>query len=75
MNEWYLYVGEILWVYNSTMLRSTGLSPGMFLMDFVKVIRSKLKLGERAREMWRLSNEKFNLFKTSDKVLKSKIGR
>ena len=57
VNEWDLYVGMILRVYNSTIHRSTGMSPRMYLMDLEKVIRPKVRLGEEASEMWILGSE------------------
>ena len=71
--DWDLHIGKMLWAYNSTVHRATGMSPGMYVMNFEKMIRPKCKLGQKEREMWKMGNEKFNSFEVGDKVLKSRV--
>ena len=42
-NDWDLYVGRALWVYNMNVHKSKGMSPCKYVMNFEKYVRPKLK--------------------------------
>ena len=77
MEDLDLYVGKILWVYNSTVHRAIGMSPRAYVLNFERMIRSYLRLGECECELWKHGSEKFQEFGVGEKVLKKrvKIGR
>ena len=77
MKDWDLYIGRVLWAYNMTVHRATGLSPCMYVLNFEKLLRPRLNLGMNERELWRAGNRKFRTYEVGEKVLKcvNEIGR
>ena len=73
VNDWDLYVGRALWVYNMSVHKSTGMSPCQYVLNFERYIKPRMKLSESDRELWRRANEKFESFKVGEKVLKEVV--
>ena len=73
VNDWDLYVGKALWVYNMTVHKGIGMSPCEYVLNFERYIKPRLRLSENERELWRKANEKFESFKVGEKVLKEVI--
>ena len=72
-DEWDLYVGRALSVYNSTVHKSIGMSPCKYLLNFERYVRPRFSVNEGDRDVWRKANERFESFKVGDKVLKEVI--
>ena len=73
VNDWDMFVGRALWVYNMSMQKSIGMSPCKYILNFERFIKPRMKLSENDRELWRRANEKFESFKVGEKVLKEVI--
>ncbi|XP_066978182.1 uncharacterized protein [Macrobrachium rosenbergii] len=72
-DDWDVHVGRAVWVYNSTLHKSLGMSPSKYVLNFERVVRPRLGLTEDDRGLWKRASERFESFGVGDRVLREKF--